>query len=393
MEDIYIIGAGMTPWGKFPGKTITDLGIQAVDDALADANIEWRQVEGMASSMYQWGGVSGWLTGQNLAISLGETGIPIQNLSNACAVGGSALLSAAAMIRSGQCSITMAVGTDISPEGFLPAMSDDPRDPDTLRWMAAGVTNPAFWALECRKRMAAYGTTVETLARVKEVTSRHGSLNPKSRYRKVYSRDDVMASPMVADPLRLLMICATSDGAAAVILADGPTVRELGISKPVRLAAVQIASESFGDPGIKIPMLSAPVNDTVPLLSDGVNSAGRAYEESGLGPGDIDVVELPDNSAWHYLTYLEVMGFCPAGEADQLLLSGQTQLGGTLPVCPSGGASSMGEAVGAQGLAQVCELVCQLRGEAGDRQVDGARVGMSQVYGLHGNAASVIVTT
>jgi len=392
MEDIYIIGVGMTPWGKYPQKTIIDLGVEAINRALDNAGLKWRQIEGMAASMYQWGGVSGWLTGQNLAITLGETGIPIQNLSNACAVGGASLWSAAAMVRSRECEIAMAVGTDISPDGFLPGISDDPGEPDTLRWMAAGVSNPAFWALECRKRMERFGTTVETLARVKEVTSMHGSMNPNSRFKKAFSVHEVMNSPMVADPLKLLMICATSDGAAAVIVASQSAVRKMGFSKPIKLASVQIASESFGDPGIKIPMLSAPVGDLAPLLSDGVRSSKSAFEQAGLGPEDVDLVELPDNSAWHYLTYLEVMGFCGPGEADHLLNSGQTRLNGRLPVCPSGGASSMGEAVGAQGLAQVCELVNQLREAAGPRQVEDARVGMSQVYGLHGNAASVIVT-
>ncbi len=392
MEDIYIVGVGMTPWGKFPDRAIMDLGIKAIDDALEDAGIKWTQIGGMASSMYQWGGVSGWLTGQNLAITMGETGIPIQNISNACAVGGAALMSAAAMIRTGECDIALAVGTDISPEGFLPGMSDDPSEPDNLRWMAAGVSNPAFWALECRKRMEKYGTSIETLAKVKQVTSKHGSLNPNSRFKKAFSIEDVMNSPMVADPLKLLMICTTSDGAAAVILASKSTAKKLGIFKPVKLAACQIASESFGDPGIKIPMMSAPVNDQMSILSDGERSAQKAFEEAGVGPQDVDLVELPDNSAWHYLTYLEVMGFCAPGEADHLLNSGETQINGKLPVCPSGGASSMGEAVGAQGLAQVCELVTQVRGEAGPRQVLDARIGMSQVYGLHGNAASVIVT-
>ncbi len=392
MDDIVIIGVGMTPWSKYPNRTVADLGVEAALVALKDAGLEWRQIQGMAASVHAWGGMDGLVAGNVIASAMGGTGIPVQNIFNACAVGGSTLRSASSMIHSGECEITMAIGSDISPEGFLPSLSDDPKETDSLRWRMAGVSNPGFWGLECCKRMQEFGTTEEILAMTKVVTSKYGKLNPLARYKKEYTLEEVLASPMVASPLRLYEICATSDGAAAVILASMKTARKLGISKPIRLAGVSLASMTYGDPTIKVPLLSDPVNDEVPTLSDAVTAANRAYEMAGVGPEDVDFVEVPDNSAWHYLIYLEKMGFFKPGEADRALMEGETQLGGKLPVCPSGGASSFGEAVGAQGLAQACELVDQLRGNCGPRQVENAKVGMAQVYGLQGNSASVILT-
>jgi acetyl-CoA acetyltransferase len=245
-----------------------------------------------------------------------------------------------------------------------------------------------------KKRMAEHGSTEEDLARVKVKNSCHGALNPYARYRKVFTVEEVLGSPMVCDPLRLYEICATSDGAAAVVLAtvdyaerlDGPTVK---------LAACSLASGQFGDPALRIPLISAvsDENATAPRLSESKLAAERAYEQAGLGPEDMDFVEVPDNSSWHELQYLETMGFCKPGESERLLREGVTSLGGSLPVCPSGGFSSFGEATMAQGLLQVVESTWQLRGTAGDRQVEGARIGMTQVYGAQGNNSACILTT
>ena len=392
MRDVSIIGVGLHPWGKFSDKTFVEIGTVAISNALEDGDIEWKDIQAICSGIYIYGGNAGHLSGQYLESVFGETGIPVVNVYNACATGSAALRMAYMSIASGQCDTALAVGVDISPEGFLSAKSDNPRqDRDVLRWRMTGMPNPSYWALECRKRMDTYGTTEEDLARVKVVLSQYGYKNPNARYKKLYSLEEVMNSKMVCDPLRLYEICATSDGAAAVILSADPKTVKKAI-KPVKIAATTMGSAIYGDPTIRISALSAPAKPEAPLLSESYSASRQAYEKAGIGPEDIDVLELPDNSSWHYLQYLETCGFCEPGEAEKMLRDGDTQIGGKVAVCPSGGFSSFGEAIGAQALWQVIESSMQLRGECGERQVPNAKVAMAQTYGLMGNSGTTILT-
>ena len=381
----------MHPWGKFPQRTFVDLGVEAIAKALADANIEWKKIETICSGIYIWGGNAGHLSGQYLASVFGETGIPIVNVYNACATGASAVRLAYLSIASGQVDIALAIGVDMSPEGFLTAKSDNPRqDRDVLRWRMVGMPNPTYWAIECRKRMQRYGTTEEDLARVKVLLSQYGAQNPNSRYKKVYTLEEVLTSKMVSDPLRLYEICATSDGAAAVILCAANKARRFK-SNPITVAASTVGSAIYGDPTLRISAISAPSTAEAPLLSESYSSSQQAYKMSGIGPEEIDLLELPDNSSWHYLQYLETCKFCGDGEAERMVREGETQIGGRLAVCPSGGFSSFGEAIGAQAVWQIAEVVMQLRGQCGTRQVEGAKVGMAQTYGLMGNSGTTIL--
>jgi acetyl-CoA acetyltransferase len=391
MRNVSIVGVGLHPWGKFTDKSFVDLGIKAIDQALADAGMPWKDIETMCSGIYIWGGNAGHLSGQYLAGVLGETGIPIMNVYAACATGSSALRAAYLSVASGQYDTALAVGVDISPEGFLTAKSDNPRqDRDVIRWRMVGMANPIYWALECRKRMSRYGTTPEDLARVKVLLSQYGSRNPNARYKKAYELQEVLNSNMVSDPLRLLEICATSDGAAAIVLC-ADKIKSKFHGRPIKIAASTIGSSVYGDPTLRISALSSPAKAEAPLLSESYSASRQAYEMAGLGPEDIDVLELPDNSAWHYLQYLETCGFCKEGEAERLLRENATTLDGKIPVCPSGGFSSFGEAIGAQALWQVVEVVMQLRGLCGERQVKNAKVGMAQTYGLMGNSGTTIL--
>nr|MDE0500381.1 lipid-transfer protein [bacterium] len=398
MSDVIVAGVGLHPWGKFPEKSWVEMGAEVAMGAVADAGMEWTDVEAMVSGAMQWGGSTGMRSGNTIAAALGETGVPIANINNACASGGSLMRAAYAMITSGMHDSVLVIGTDKSPKGYFPSvpvLADEPRPPvDMVRWQV-GVPNPAYWALEMRKRMEAYGSTDEHLAQVKVKNSRHGSLNPYARYRKAFTLEQVMASPMVCDPLRLLEICATSDGAAAVVLVSDKKARRLGVSPLVKVAACSLASGEFGDPTIRIPLLAAASDGaaTAPLLSESRLAAQMAYEQAGLGPEDMDFVELPDNSSWHELQYLETMGFCDPGEAEKLLDAGETALGGRLPVCPSGGFSSFGEATMAQGILQIVEVTWQLRGTAGARQVEGATKAITEVYGAQANNSACILTT
>jgi acetyl-CoA acetyltransferase len=253
-----------------------------------------------------------------------------------------------------------------------------------------GMPNTVYWAIECRKRMEKYGTTAEDLANIKVLLSKYGSENPNSRYKKRYTLDEVLASKMVSDPLRLYEICATSDGAAAVILCEANKARQY-TSNPITVAASTLGSAIYGDPTLRISAISAPGRAEAPLLSESYSASQQAYKQSGIGPEDIDVLELPDNSSWHYLQYLETCGFCGEGEAEAMIREGKTQIGGCLPVCPSGGFASFGEAIGAQALWQVAEVAMQLRGQCGSRQVANAKVGMAQTYGLMGNSGTTIL--
>jgi acetyl-CoA acetyltransferase len=195
---------------------------------------------------------------------------------------------------------------------------------------------------------------------------------------------------MVSDPLRLFEICATSDGAAALILCPAAKAQQF-TSKPVYIAATTMGSAIYGDPTIRISAISAPARAEAPLLSESYSASRQAYKLAGIGPEEIDLVELPDNSSWHYLQYLETCGFCGEGEAERMLRDGKTEIGGKIAVCPSGGFSSFGEAIGVQALWQVAEVVMQLRGQCGNRQVENAKVGMAQTYGLMGNSGTTIL--
>ncbi|UCG64354.1 MAG: lipid-transfer protein [Deltaproteobacteria bacterium] len=391
MREVSIIGVGLHPWGKFTDKTFVDIGKVAIANALKDASIEWKEVETVASGIYIWGGNAGHISGQYLASVFGETGVPITNVYNACATGSSALRTAYLSIASGQLDTALAVGCDLSPPGMLGAKSDNPRqDRDVLRWRMVGMPNPTYWALECRKRMQRYGTTEEDLARVKVLLSKYGALNPNARYKKVFTMEEVLTSKMVCDPLRLYEVCATSDGAAAVILCASTKASKY-TTKAVKIAATTLGSALYGDPTIRISALSAPAKAEAPMLSESYSASQQAYKQAGIGPEDIDILELPDNSSWHYLQYLETCGFCGEGEAEKMLRDGETAIGGKVAVCPSGGFTSFGEAIGAQAIWQVVEAALQLRGECGERQVNNAKVAMAQTYGLMGNSGTTIM--
>jgi acetyl-CoA acetyltransferase len=241
--------------------------------------------------------------------------------------------------------------------------------------------------------MDLYGATPEDFARVKVKNSRHGYTNKNARYKKTYTVEEVLESPIVSDPLRLLMICATSDGGAALVLSSLEFARRHGARDPVRIASVSTVTPAYPNTALDMPNFSTDSAAGVALpdtpFKDSI--AKRAYEQAGLGPEDVDVAEVYDLSSALELDWYENIGLCAPGEAEKLLRDGDTALGGRIPVNPSGGLSCFGEAVPAQALAQVCELAWQLRGQAGARQVEGARVGITANQGLFGHGSSVIV--
>ena len=279
------------------------------------------------------------------------------------------------------------------PKGFIPrppGIPDDITDTDFLRWVAIGATNPAYWALEARRRMHEFGTTAETFAKASVLMHRNAVGNPRARYRTACTVEDVLGSPTVSDPLHLLEICAVSDGAAAVVLGSEAQARRLG-GTLVRVAGSAVATGQFGDPAVRIPTVSMNADTSVQHTSEVGGAVRAALAAADMGPGDVDLLEMADNSAWHVLAWPEQFGFLEPGQADWMIDHGELGIEGKLPINPSGGFLSFGEATTAQGVLQVCELTWQLRQQAQGRQVPGAKVGISAVLGLGANGASVVL--
>ncbi len=395
MKEIAIIGAGLHDWGKFPEKPWTQMLAETAREALKDAGVKWTDIQTVIAGSQLWGGRKGAYAGNYFAEVMGETGVPIINVNNACATAGAVMKVAYMTIASGAADLVLAVGADKSPKGFFPSLPVYHQEPlpsiDTIRW-AMGFPNPVYWALECRKRMDRYGVTDDHLAKVKVNMSKHGALNPKARYKKVFTMEEVLNSAMVTDPLRLFEICATSDGAGAIVLCSLDTAKKY-TTNPIIIAASSVGSALYGDPTARIPSIGITPKPDVPIISESFVAASAAYEQAGMGPEDMDFVELPDNSSWHVLQYLETLGFSKEGESHHMLDEGATLIGGKIPVCPSGGFSSFGEATMAQGFVQIYECVCQLRGQAGARQVKGAKAAIAEVYGAAANNAALILKT
>lgn len=392
MRDIHIIGTGMSPWMGFTEQVFADFAAVAVDGALKDANIEWKNIQSIMAGIFIYGGNAGHLSGQYLETIFGETGVPVVNVYNACATGSAAIRMAYNSVAAGETDTALAFGVDVSPKGFLTAKSDNAvQDRDVIRWKMTAMPNPVYWALECTRRMEKYDTTEEDLAMVKVLLSEYGSKNPNARFKKAYSLEEVMNSVYVSEPLRLYEICPVSTGAAAVIVtADKELISKA--DKPVKINATTMGSSIYGDPTIRISAVSCPAVAEAPMLSESYSASQQAYKKAGIGPEDVDLLELPDNSSWHYLVYLETCGFCGEGEADKMLRDGETKIGGKLPVNPSGGFSSHGEALSAQAIWQVIECTNQLRGRCGERQVENPKVAMAQTYGLMGNSGTTIMS-
>jgi acetyl-CoA acetyltransferase len=387
--EVAVLGVGMHPWGKW-GRSFVDYGVHAARAALTDAGVAWRDVQFISGAATMRCGYPGYVAGATFAQALGWQGAEVNTSYAACASGSQALAAARAKILSGGCELALVVGADTTPKGFLaPAPGERPDDPDWVRFRL-GITNPTYFALYARRRMALYGATVADFTAVKVKNAAHGAANPNARYRKRFTAEEVEESAMVADPLRLLHVCATSDGGAAVVLSSLEYARRRDLKAP-RIAAISTVTPRFASTEVEMPDIATDSAAAAPGHSFRASIARRAYEEAGLGPQDLSLAEVYDLAASLELDWYEHLGLCAPGEAEGLLRSGATHLGGRLPVNSSGGLACFGEAVPAQALAQVCELVWQLRGQAGERQVQGARVGITANQGLFGHGSAVIV--
>jgi acetyl-CoA acetyltransferase len=400
MNEALIIGVGMTQWGVFEDKTLIDLGREATLAALTDAGLEWHDIQYIVGGIDPYSGFPGISFGSVLQAEMGFTGIPGTSVWNACATGAYTLDLGRALILSELHDTVLCAGSFKAPGGFFPTMgsADDPTNLDSQRFRLLGKTNPSMFAFQAVRRMHNYGMTEEDIAAVKVKNSKHGSLNPKARFQKQFTIQEVMASPMVAYPLRLFEIAATSDGAAAVVLCSAKKAKELG-ARGVRLSAVCGSAPRYPNTDIGLTPFATQSEVSAGRTPEGAERAHEcqviqgAFEQAGIGPEDLSMAEVYDLSSAMEFDWIEDIGICEPGEAERLLREGATTIGGRIPINPSGGVASFGESVPAQALLQTCELVLQLRGDAGPRQVEGAKVGLAVNKGLGNSIGCVIVSS
>ena len=377
-SSVVVAGVGMHPFGRFDAST-TDMGVVAVRSALKEAGVGKGGFQA-AFCGTAYGGVA---TGHKVLSRLGMTGMPIVDIEAGCASGGAALMLAAAAIRAGQYDTVLVFGTEKMPKGIIRSSFFEPWQEE-----AGLAATPAFFALRARRLCQTSGVTKDHLARVVVKNRRHGAANPDAMFQKEISVEEVLSSRVVCEPLHLFMLCSPNEGAAALVLRRSDLAAP--DTTPVTLASAVLRSHIPGSVLSESTPLSGLTDDSVPAPT--TLAATAAYEEAGVGPEDIDVAEVQDTDAARELVSYEELRLCGRGEQGRWVDEGVTTLGGRLPVNVSGGLLSKGEPLGASALGQVVELTRQLRGEAGPRQVDGARVGLAHTVGRGANASVTILT-
>jgi acetyl-CoA C-acetyltransferase len=380
MNDVAIIGVGLHPFGRFEGKSAMEMGADAIQAALADASIDWKDIQ------FGVGGSHEVSNPDAVTRLVGLTGIPFTDVFNACATAASATALCADTIRLGKYDIGIAIGMDKHPRG---AFTDDPAKLALPAWYAENgqFVTTKFFGMKANRYLHDHGISAETLAKVAAKNLRNGALNPNAFRRKPLSEEEILGSAVLNYPLTQYMFCAPDEGAAAVIMCRADIAQRF-TSKPVYLQAAEIRTRRYG--AYEVHATFAPIEEDV---SPTVYASRAAFETAGVAPEDVDVIQLQDTDAGAEVIHMAEAGFCADGEQEKLLADGATEITGAMPVNTDGGLIANGEPIGASGLRQVHELVRQLRGEAGERQVPGApRVGFAQVYGAPGTAAATILT-
>ena len=377
MTRALVAGVGMTPFGKFPDRSLADLGREAVLAALDDAGLQASQVQiayaGHARTGRLHGRENG--VGQLVLWEAGIRDIPITGVGNFCASGSSAFREAVFAVLTGLYDIALAIGIEklsLRAERGRPLTSDGMELEGEF-----GFTPPAFFAMAAKAYMAETGATPAMLAQVAVKNRSHAARNPYAQYRSPITIEDVLSSPMIAEPFTRLSCCPTGDGAAAAIVVSEEAARRLGLKRLVRVLATSLTSGGYR---------AGPLG----WFDIDRRAARAAYEMAGVGPQDIDIAEVHDAFTATEIIHYEDLMLCERGEGARMVADGETALGGRVPVSTSGGLLSKGHPLGATGIAQVHEVVSQLRGEAGSRQVAGARTGLTHCVGgfLDGDAAS-----
>lgn len=377
-----ICGVGLHKFGRFADKSFEDLGQEAVLAALKDANnMPWKDVQ-MAICGTMHGGTA---AGHRVLSRIGLTGIPIINLETGCASGSSAFAMAYQQIAGGFCDVAIVLGVEKMAKGFM-RMTSYPQ----WQVLSGLAINPLEFSLRATRHMGEYGTTHAQLAKVSVKSHKNGALNPYAMYQREMTIEEILASKMVCYPLRVLEFAAPGEGAGAVILCCTEVAGKY-TSKPIKVAAACMGVAQYGTSrvggGIGQMGNSARIRNTEVVTA----VAQQAYEQSGIGPEDLDVVECQDTDSASEIILYEQLGLCKLGEGGRLIDEGRTELTGDIPVNPGGGILSCSEPTGASALRQIAEITWQLRGEAGKRQVPNARTGLAQASGAGGNCTVTIL--
>ena len=365
MSDVYIVGVDMIKFGRYPDRTVPGLAAEAALMALDDAGLTIDQMQALYCGNL---GQANNMIGQRMLAEIGQTGIPVVNVANACATGATAFRDAWMTIKAGVYDLVLAVGVEQMGKGLLGGGAGGVSTEGVL----GSGTMPTMFAQIGVEHARNYGTTFEQFAKVSVKNHHHSTMNPKSMYRVETPLEEVMNSEMISYPNTKLMCSVNVDGSAAAVLASEATARRLGLmDRAVKVRASAMSSNPFADRQLAMPDFSAATR----------LAATTAYEQAGVGADDIDLVELHDCFATAEIVHYENLGLCEDGEAGRMIDTGETALGGSVPVNVSGGLLSKGHPLGATGIANIYEVSTHLRGEAGDRQVEGARIGMTHVVG------------
>ena len=367
------MGVDMIKFGRFPEKTVPQLGAQAALMAMDDAGLTISDMEalycgnlGQASSM----------VGQRILQEIGQTGIAVVNCANACATGATAFREAWMSVKAGVFDVVLAVGVEQMGKGLLGGTGSGSGIPK--EGLLGSGTMPAVFAEAGMEHARNHGTTFEQFAKVSVKNHHHSTMNPKAMYQIETPLDVVMNSEMISYPNTKLMCSVNVDGSAAAVLVSEKKARELGMERAVKVRASVLTSDPYSDRDLVMPDVNAVTR----------KAAAQAYEMAGVGPEDVNLVELHDCFATAEILHYENLGLCADGEAGSMIDSGEVALGGRVPVNVSGGLLSKGHPLGATGIANIYEVSTHLRGEADKRQVEGARIGMTHVIGL-GSACGI----
>ncbi len=378
-ENVYIIGAGIHPFGRTDARSGREQGVYAVREAMADAGLEWSDIE------CAYGGSAAAGNADIMVNELGLTSLPFTNVANGCATGGSALASAQMAIASGMYDLALATGFDKHPRGSFNASPADYGLPEWYGQTGMMLTTQ-FFALKIQRYMQLHGISRTTLGRVAEKAFRNGAKTPHAWRRSEIDLDTIMNAPMINDPLTKFMFCSPAEGGVALILASEKKMKELG-AHGVKIAKIAVKTrppDSFEvfQAGVSVKEGGKPT----------VLASQAAFEGAGIGPQDIDVAQLQDTESGAEIMHMAENGFCADGDQEKWLAEGVTEIDGKLPVNTDGGCLACGEPIGASGLRQVYENVEQLRGRAGERQVpNDPKTAYSHVYGAPGLSAVAIL--
>lgn len=379
-QRIALVGFGMHPFGRHPVSGMAQ-GVAAAKEALRDAGTEWPAMQ------FAVGGSVAAGNADAIVAELGLTGVPFINVVNGCATGGSALGTAVHMIASGAHDVGLVVGFDDHPKGAFNPPPSAFGLPDWYGETGLMLTTQ-FFGFKIQRYLHDYEIPAKLLRTISAKAFRNGALNDNAWRRKPLTEDEIGASTMLADPLTQYMFCSPGSGAVAMVVCRAEIAHRF-TSQPILLQACELRSRRFGTFEVFSPWLFPDRTDSV-----STDASLAAFESAGIAPADVDVVQLQDTDTGAEMMHLAECGFCQHGEQTELIASGATEIGGTLPVNTDGGCLANGEPIGASGLRQVYEIALQLRGRAGARQVPGTpRIGFTHVYGAPGISCCTVLTT